>query len=68
MSKNIIVQVAGGNKQVLDDVYTIAQVKAKLSLSGNYTVSINGEPAQDSDDLNEGDFVSFAQSVKGGSL
>jgi sulfur carrier protein ThiS len=65
MAKNVIAQKLGGTKQVLDDVETVGDVKTKLSATG-YTASLNGEPAQDSDEVSDGDFVSLSQAVKGG--
>lgn len=65
MAKNVIAQVLGGEKKVLDDVYTVADVKAKLGASA-YTASVNGSPASDSESLEDGDFVSLSQAVKGG--
>jgi sulfur carrier protein ThiS len=67
MATNVISQVLGGEKKVLDDVHSVSDVKSKLNVSGqNYTASINGEPAKDSDMLEDGDFVSLSQAVKGG--
>lgn len=65
MANNIIAQVLGGEKKVMDGVTTVADVKAKLGVSG-YTASINGSPANDQDALQEGEFVSLSQAVKGG--
>jgi sulfur carrier protein ThiS len=63
---NIIVQVSGGTKQVLDGVYTVADVKRKMGTTEGYSASINGNPAQDGDSLDEGDVVTIAKAVKGG--
>ena len=65
MANNIVAQVLGGEKKVLDGCETVGDVKMKLNASG-YTASINGEPARDADELNDGDFVSLSQAVKGG--
>lgn len=65
MAKNVVAQVLGGEKKVLDDVYTVRDVKTKLNAT-QYSASINGDPAQDGDDLSDGDFVSLSQAVKGG--
>lgn len=66
MSNNVIGQVAGGTKQVFDDVETVADVAAKLNTTSGYTASINGDPASMGDELSDGDMVTFAKSVKGG--
>lgn len=65
MPNNVIAQILGGDKKVLDNVNTVKDVKEKLGVSG-YTASINGDPAQDTDTVTEGDFVSLSQAVKGG--
>ena len=68
MSNNVIAQALGGSKKVLDDVETVADVRKKLALEGAYTALINGDPAADGEDVGEGDVVTFAKSVKGGSI
>lgn len=65
MANNVVVQVLGGSKQVLDGVNTLQDVMTKLNLSG-YTGSINTSPAQAYDQLQDGDFVALSQSFKGG--
>ena len=65
MAKNVIGQVVGGTKKVFDDVDTVADVRAKLGIGSAYKGSINGDPAEDSDDVDEGNYVSFAEAVKG---
>ena len=67
MANNVIAQILGGEKQVLDNVATIADVKQRLQ-SPTYSATLNGDPASDADDVQEGDFVSLAQAVKGGIL
>lgn len=66
MSKNVIAQISGGNKQVIDDVDTVRDVKRKLGAETGYTAAINGDPAEDTEEVNEGDFVTLAKAVKGG--
>ena len=65
MSNNVVAQVVGGKKQVHDDVETVADVRNKMGLASNYTASINGEPASDTSIVDDSDFVTFAESVKG---
>ncbi len=67
MAKNIIAQVLGGDKKVLDDVNTVGDVKAKLEAT-SYTATLNGSPASDDESLEDGDFVSLSQAVKGGQI
>lgn len=65
MVNNVIAQATGGERKIVDGVATVADVKAKLNLSSNYIGSINGTPSDDSDDVAAGDFVTFAEKVKG---
>jgi hypothetical protein len=67
MSNNVIAQALGGSKKVLDGVDTVGDVRGKLALEGAYTASINGETAEDGESVDDGDVVTFAKSVKGGS-
>lgn len=66
MTNNVIAQVFGGEKKVLDGVSTVADVKAKMGCTANYAALVNGSPAADSDELSEGDFVTLSVAVKGG--
>jgi sulfur carrier protein ThiS len=65
MANNVVAQVLGGTKQVLDNVHTVLEIKEKLN-AHKYTAAINGDSASDDDSLNDGDFVSLSQAVKGG--
>jgi hypothetical protein len=67
MARNVVAQVLGGGKRVLDNCNTVADVKRVLEVSG-YTASVNGMPENDQYVLQEGDFVSLSQAVKGGLL
>lgn len=71
MANNVIAQVLGGKKEVLDNVDSVAAVKSQLGQKigqdlTNYTASLNGEPASNTDSVSDGDFVSLSQAVKGG--
>lgn len=66
MANNIIAQISGGSKQVLDNVYTVNEVKIKLGAEAGYTAAVNGDPAEDSEALEDGDVVTLAKAVKGG--
>lgn len=65
MAKNVIAQILGADKKVLDDVATVGEVKSKLNATG-YTASVNGDSQTDSFGLEDGDFVLLSQAVKGG--
>jgi sulfur carrier protein ThiS len=65
MANNVIAQVLGGAKQVLDNVNSISDLKQKLNLA-QYTATLNGSPAADDENLTDGDFVTLSQAVKGG--
>jgi len=60
----ITAQVVGGAAKALEAA-TVAEVRAKLGLATNYQAAINGEPAEDTDNLEVGNFVTFAPQVKG---
>ena len=62
---NVIAQATGGQKKIVDNVATVGDVKTQLGLSANYVGSVNGQPANDTDSVKSGDFVTFAEKVKG---
>lgn len=64
-TENVIAQVIGGSKKVLDGVSTVADVKKELSADG-YVAQINGRPADDETQVRSGDFVTLAKAAKGG--
>jgi hypothetical protein len=61
----IIAQVLGGDRKILDDVTTVGQVKEKMGVP-TYTATVNGQPADNSTVLAEGNIVTLSQAVKGG--
>jgi hypothetical protein len=65
MANNVVAQVLGGEKKVFDNVETVLDVKQKLGVTG-YTATVNGDTESDSYELQDGDFVSLSQAVKGG--
>lgn len=65
-AKNVITQVLGGDKKVLDEADSVGSARDMISLSSDYTATVNGQPASDSDVLRDGDFVAFSRKVKGG--
>lgn len=66
MAKNVTGQVLGGTPKSGLAACKVKDVYAELRLSGSYTATVNGEPAEMSDDLEDYHFVSFAPAVKGG--
>lgn len=56
--------VVGANEEKFITANTVGEVKAAMNAK-TYTATVNGEPADDSHELEENDFVSLAQSVKG---
>jgi hypothetical protein len=66
MANNVIVQVLGGNKKILDNVETVKDVKTKMGLAEGYTAAIDEVTANDTDKVQEGNFVTLSKSVKGG--
>jgi molybdopterin converting factor small subunit len=65
MAQNVIAQVLGGEKKILDNVVTVKDVQSKLSVDG-YTATVNGNTETADYQLEDGDFVSLAPAVKGG--
>ena len=66
MAMNITGQTVGGQAKVFNDMDTVQDVMDALGLSGSYTATINGEPADLDESLEDFSFVSFSESVKGG--
>lgn len=64
MAVDIMAQVVGGKKQIVEGCSTVGEVKQKLGIPG-HTATINGDPADDDQELSEGDFMSLAPAVKG---
>jgi hypothetical protein len=61
----VVGQVIGGEERILDGMTTVADVKRELGVP-SYTALVNGNPASDSQRLNDRDFVSLSTSTKGG--
>lgn len=60
----VTVEITGSTPQTIEGVNTIADVKAKFNKM-NYVAKINGEAASDEDVLEDYQFVSLAENVKG---
>lgn len=67
MAAQVQVQVTGGPIKLVKNVDTVQELREKLELGKDYTATVKGEPADDDQDLEEFDFVGFAQAVRGGS-
>lgn len=65
MAQNVIAQVVGGTKKILDDVETVGDVKKALGVT-DYTANVNGDPADDGYELEDQDMVTMAKPAKGG--
>ena len=63
----ITVQVLGSTARTvsIDEVSTVAEAKELMGVP-NYTATVNGEPADDDDVLEEYSFISLSPAVKGG--
>lgn len=57
-------QVLGSPVQNIE-VSTVAEAKSVLGLGGNYSASVNTEMVSMDQGVEDGDFVTFTQSVKG---
>lgn len=68
MANKITGQVLGGVEKVMESAETVKDVFNELGLTGNYSATINGEPADMDADLNDYEFVAFSPSVKGGQI
>jgi hypothetical protein len=69
MAKNIGMTVMGRTSALFseqDEIQTVQDAYNKLGLSGSYTATVGGEPAEMSQELNDGEFVVFAKATKGG--
>lgn len=65
MANNVVAQVLGGKKSILDGANTVGDARRQLGIDSKYAASVDGEPAKDSDTLSDGSFVSFTEAVKG---
>ena len=62
---NVIVRISGKSGVKETQASDIASLKSQLDL-GNYTATINGEPANSDSELFDDAVVNFTQAVKGG--
>ena len=66
MAKTITAQAIGGEQKTNLEADTVADLKEQLGLNGNYTATVNGQPADEDQELVDFNHVTFAPSVKGG--
>ena len=60
-----IIRITGQSGIKESSAGTVGELKLELDLN-NYTATVNGEPASDSDSLSDDSVVNFTQAVKGG--
>ena len=63
MSKVFAKTTAGTVKEV--EATTVQDAANALGLEGNYTAVVNSNPAEMTDKVNDGDFISLTKAVKG---
>ncbi len=68
MANKVTIQIAGGTAKVVNGVDTLGDAKKKAEVDDSkYSASVNGEPeTDDSLELDDYSYVSFAPQVKGG--
>ncbi len=66
MAKQVTAQVIGGDPRLIKNVDDIKELRLKLDLGSDHSATVNGEPEDDSYELSDYEFVSFAPKVKGG--
>lgn len=66
MANKVTGHVLGGQPKILDGMNTVADVKKALNVGAGYEATVQGEPSDDNEPLNDYDHVSFAPAVKGG--
>lgn len=64
MATKITAQAVGGQPKTFDNIQTVGELKEEMGLP-TYQASVNGEPADDDQELNDYEFVSLAPKVKG---
>jgi len=64
MAQNVHAQVLGGEIKTVE-VDTVGDVRKLLEVP-NHTASVDGEPAEDDEELADFSFVSFSPAIKGG--
>ena len=62
---DVIAQVVGGAKRVIEGASTVSDVRRQMGLANNFKAAVNGEPRDDGFQVRGGDYVSFQEAVKG---
>lgn len=65
MANNIRVIVLGGESKTMDGVSDVRSVKERTNTQ-NYTASVQGVPASDTQQLSDGQTVTLSMQQKGG--
>lgn len=65
MAKGIAAQALGGDAINNLEINSVQDAYNKLGLSGNYTPTVNGRPAEMNQRLNDFEQVNFSPAVKG---
>jgi len=60
----VTVEITGSTPQVVEGVNTVGDVKKKFGKTG-YIAKVNGDSANDEQELNDYEFVTLAENVKG---
>lgn len=68
MAKKVVVRVSGGAQKTLDNVETVGEVKKEMGVDINYTATVNGDPADNDQELNDFEQVDLAPAAKGGAI
>jgi hypothetical protein len=66
MANKVTVSVIGSTPRVLDGVSTPADAVRLMGLTGNYAATVNGTPAELTQELEDYEFVTLSVAVKGG--
>jgi hypothetical protein len=61
----VFVKVLGNDDRSTQDAETVGELKTQLNLS-SYSATVNGSPADNSQELQDDQLVMFAPAVKGG--
>lgn len=66
MANKVTGHVLGGQPKLLDNVNTVEDVRKQMDVGAGYEATVQGEPSDGNEALDDFDHVSFAPAVKGG--
>lgn len=66
MANNVFAVVLGGQRQEFSGVSNVGDVRQRMGLNSSYQATLNGRPVSDSEPVQDYNFISFAEKVKGG--